>query len=78
MLVPCGAIRMVVKMPKMKTRKSAAKRFRVTGSGKVAYKKMGLRHILTKKSSKRKMNLRHSGILTDVEAERVKSMLPYA
>ena len=47
-------------MPKMKTRKSAAKRFRVTGTGKVAYKKMGLRHILTKKSSKRKMNLRHA------------------
>ncbi|MDD4763013.1 MAG: 50S ribosomal protein L35, partial [Sphaerochaetaceae bacterium] len=34
-------------MPKMKTRKSAAKRFKVTGSGKVRYKKMGLRHILT-------------------------------
>ena len=47
-------------MPKMKTRKSASKRYRVTGSGKVAYKKMGLRHILTKKSSKRKMNLRES------------------
>ncbi len=66
------------KMPKMKTRKSAAKRYRVTGSGKVAYKKMGLRHILTKKSSKRKMNLRHAGILKDVEAKRAKSMLPYA
>ena len=72
-------------MPKMKTRKSAAKRYRVTGSGKVAYKKMGLRHIqmglrhiLTKKSSKRKMNLRHAGILKDVEAKRAKSMLPYA
>lgn len=77
-MFPCGAKRMVVKMPKMKTRKSASKRFRVTGSGKVAYKKMGLRHILTKKSSKRKMNLRHSGILKDVEAKRVKSMLPYA
>ena len=66
------------KMPKMKTRKSASKRYRVTGSGKVAYKKMGLRHILTKKSSKRKMNLRHKGILSDVEAKRAKSMLPYA
>ena len=64
-------------MPKMKTRKSAAKRYRVTGSGKVAYKKMGLRHI-PKKSSKRKMNLRHAGILKDVEAKRAKSMLPYA
>ena len=66
------------KMPKMKTRKSASKRYKVTGSGKVAYKKMGLRHILTKKSSKRKMHLRHSGILSEVEQKRAKSMLPYA
>ena len=65
-------------MPKMKTRKSASKRYRVTGSGKVAYKKMGLRHILTKKSSKRKMNLREKGIISKVEAKRAKSMLPYA
>ena len=66
------------KMPKMKTRKSASKRYKVTGSGKVAYKKMGLRHILTKKSSKRKMHLRHGGILSAVEEKRAKSMLPYA
>ena len=65
-------------MPKMKTRKSAAKRYKVTGSGKVAYKKMGLRHIRTKKSSKRKMNLRHAGILSDVEAKKAKSLLTYA
>ena len=65
-------------MPKMKTRKAAAKRFRVTGSGKVLYKKMGLRHILTKKNSKRKMDLRHAGVLADCEEKRVKTMLPYA
>lgn len=65
-------------MPKMKTRKAAAKRYKVTGTGKVAIKKQGLRHILTKKSSKRKMNLRHQGILSDVEAKRAKEMLPYA
>ncbi len=65
-------------MPKMKTRKSASKRYKVTGSGKVVYKKMGLRHILTKKSSKRKMHLRHSGVLSAVEQRRAKSMLPYA
>ena len=65
-------------MPKMKTRKAAAKRYKVTGSGKIAFKKQGLRHILTKKSSKRKMNLRHQGILSDVEAKRAKEMLPYA
>ncbi|MFA6688398.1 MAG: 50S ribosomal protein L35 [Sphaerochaetaceae bacterium] len=65
-------------MPKMKTRKSAAKRYRVTGTGKVRYKKQGLRHILTKKSSKRKRNLRASGILHDSEAKKVKVLLPYA
>ncbi len=65
-------------MPKMKTRKSAAKRYRVTGTGKVRYKKQGLRHILTKKSSKRKGNLRSSGILSDCEAKIAKVMLPYA
>lgn len=64
-------------MPKMKTRKSAAKRYTVTGSGKVRYKKQGLRHILTKKSAKRKRNLRHSGILSDVEVKKVKTLLPY-
>ena len=51
---------------------------KVTGTGKVRYKKQGLRHILTKKSSKRKGNLRASGILEDMEAKRAKSMLPYA
>lgn len=65
-------------MPKMKTRKAAAKRYKVTGSGKVVIKKQGLRHILTKKSSKRKMNLRHPGVLSDIEAKRAKEMLPYA
>ncbi len=65
-------------MPKMKTRKAAAKRYRVTGTGKVRYKKQGLRHILTKKSSKRKGNLRATGILHESEAKKVKVLLPYA
>ena len=64
-------------MPKMKTRKSAAKRYSVTGSGKVRYKKQGLRHILTKKNAKRKRNLRHMGILSDAEVKKVKVLLPY-
>ena len=41
-------------MPKMKTKKSAAKRFKVTGSGKVTYNQSGNRHLSTKKNSKRK------------------------
>jgi large subunit ribosomal protein L35 len=63
-------------MPKMKTRKSAAKRYTITGTGKVRYKKQGLRHILTKKSSKRKRNLRKSGILSKAETQRVKRLIP--
>ncbi len=65
-------------MPKMKTRKAAAKRYKVTGSGKIRYKKQGLRHILTKKSSKRKRQLRATGVLHDSEAARVRVLLPYA
>ena len=64
-------------MSKMKTRKSAAKRFRVTGSGKIKYKKQGLRHILTKKSRKTKRNLRKPGVLSDPETKKAKRLLPY-
>jgi len=65
-------------MPKMKTKKSAAKRYSFTGTGKVKYKKQNLRHILTKKSSKRKRNLRKSGILSSDNAGNIKKhLLPY-
>jgi large subunit ribosomal protein L35 len=65
-------------MPKMKTKKSAAKRYSFTGNGKVKYKKQNLRHILTKKSSKRKRNLRKSGILSSDNAGSIKKqLLPY-
>jgi len=65
-------------MPKMKTRKSAAKRYKVTANGKIKYKRQGLRHLLTKKGSKRKRKLRTLGILSKVETKRVKKLLPYA
>lgn len=65
-------------MPKMKSKSAAAKRFKITGSGKVRYKKMNLRHILTKKAQKRKRNLRKSGILSESEARNVrKQLMPY-
>lgn len=64
-------------MPKMKTHKSAAKRYKITAGGKIKYKKQGLRHILTKKTTKRKRNLRHPGVLSAVEARRAKTLLPY-
>ena len=64
-------------MPKMKTRRAAAKRYKLTGTGKVRYKKQNLRHILTKKSSKRKRRLRQPAILSSVETDRAKKLLPY-
>jgi len=65
-------------MPKMKTRKSANKRFKITASGKLKYKSQGTRHILTKKSPKRKRRLRHRVVLSTTETPRLKRMLPYA
>jgi len=65
-------------MIKMKTKKSASKRFSFTGTGKVKYKKQNLRHILTKKSTKRKRKLRQTGILSSDNVPVVrKKMLPY-
>ena len=64
-------------MPKMKTRRAAAKRYSYTGGGKVKYKKQGLRHIPTKKSTKRKRKLRKTGILSDAEAKRARVLMPY-
>lgn len=65
-------------MPKMKTRRAAAKRYKVTAGGKVKFKQQGLRHILSKKSTKRKRHLRKTGILSEAETARVKVLLPYA
>jgi large subunit ribosomal protein L35 len=65
-------------MPKMKTRKSAAKRYRVTANGKVVHSAPGLRHILTKKSRKRKRQLGAKHTLDTVEVGRVRRLLPYA
>ena len=62
-------------MPKMKTKKAAAKRFSFTGTGKVKYKKMNLRHILTKKYAKRKRHLRASGIVNEADAAKIRKQL---
>lgn len=58
-------------MSKMKTHRGAAKRFKVTKSGKVKYRRGFRSHILTKKSSKRKRQLRGPGYLADGDARRV-------
>ena len=66
-------------MPKMKSKSAAAKRFKFTGGGKVKYKQMNLRHILTKKAQKRKRQLRKTGILSTADAAKVrKQLLPYS
>ena len=56
-------------MPKMKTKRAAAKRFKVTGTGKIKRFKAYKRHILTKKSTKRKRDLRQSTILDETNVE---------
>ena len=63
-------------MPKLKTNRGAAKRFKVTSSGKVKRQKAYHTHILTKKNRKRKRNLRQATLVHGADAKRVKEMLP--
>ncbi|HBY56958.1 MAG TPA: 50S ribosomal protein L35 [Candidatus Atribacteria bacterium] len=65
-------------MPKMKTHRGAAKRFKVNKSGKILRSKAYKSHILTKKTTKRKRNLRKSTIVSDAEVKKIKVLLPYA
>ena len=64
-------------MPKVKTNRAAAKRFKVTGTGKLKRNKAYKRHILTKKSAKRKRNLRHAAMTDSTNAKVMKKILPY-
>lgn len=64
-------------MPKMKTNRGAAKRFKATGSGKIVRNKAFASHILTKKSTKRKRGLRQSGLVDDADIKNIKRILPY-
>lgn len=64
-------------MPKMKTHKGAAKRFRLTGTGKLKRAKAFKSHILTKKTSKRKRNLRKTDYVSVTQEKTIKNMLPY-
>jgi len=65
-------------MPKMKTKKSVSKRFRVTGSGKLKRGKAFRSHILTKKTSKTKRNLRQTGYVSETQEKTMKILMPYA
>ncbi|OKY74407.1 MAG: 50S ribosomal protein L35 [Desulfobulbaceae bacterium DB1] len=64
-------------MPKMKTNRGAAKRFKMSGSGKVIRSKAYTSHILTKKSTKRKRNLRKAGVVDASDVKGIKRILPY-
>jgi large subunit ribosomal protein L35 len=64
-------------MPKLKTRKCAAKRLKMTGTGKFRHNKAGASHILTKKSPKRKRRLHGDGEVSKAESRRIKAALPY-
>jgi len=63
---------------KIKTKKAAAKRYKITKNGKVLINKMGKNHILKKKNAKRKRRLRQPGTLKKCETKRIVKMLPYA
>ena len=64
-------------MPKMKSHRGAAKRFKKTGTGKLKRAKAFKSHILTKKSSKTKRNLRKGGYVSKSEEKVMKKLLPY-
>lgn len=65
-------------MPKLKTRRAAAKRFKRTGSGKFMRRKAFRNHLLDKKKTKRKVRLGQKTVVSDVDAPNVELMLPYS
>lgn len=62
-------------MPKMKTHSGSKKRFRLTASGKIKCKRSGMRHIMTKMSTKRQRTLRKSGLIQKCDSFRIKRLL---
>ncbi len=64
-------------MPKLKTNKGAAKRFKITGTGKVKRRKSGMRHILTSKTKHTKRTLRKPALISKTHEDSIKKMLPY-
>ncbi len=64
-------------MPKIKTNRGAAKRFRKTGTGKIRRNKAFTSHILTKKTTKRKRDLRQSIIVAKADARNISQLVPY-
>ena len=65
-------------MPKLKTNSSAKKRFKITNTGKIKYFHANKSHLLTKKTMRRKRNLRKVSYLGPTNVEAIKSLMPYA
>lgn len=65
-------------MPKIKTHRGAAKRFKLTGTGKLKRSKANKSHLLTGKSAKRTRRLRNGALVAEKELKHIKSLLPYA
>jgi large subunit ribosomal protein L35 len=65
------------KMPKIKTNRGAAKRFRKSGTGKIRRNKAYTSHILTKKSTKRKRDLRQSTVVAKCDVKNISCLIPY-
>jgi len=63
-------------MPKLKTNRGAAKRFKKTGSGKIKRRRPNSSHILTKKSTKRKRRLRSSALVSKADLKKVRKLIP--
>jgi len=64
-------------MPKMKTKRGVAKRFKLTATGKIKRSHAFTSHILTKKSPKRKRNLRQNTVVSKGDYQRIKKLIPY-
>lgn len=64
-------------MPKLKTHSGTAKRFKITGSGKVVRRKAAKRHLLTKKSASKKRGLGKPVLVDPVDVKQIKRLLPY-
>ena len=64
-------------MPKLKTRKCAAKRLKQTGTGKFRHNKAGARHLMSSKNAKRRRRLRQDGAVSHAENRRIQVALPY-
>ncbi len=64
-------------MPKIKTHRGAAKRFKKTGTGRIKRSKAYASHLLGGKSPKRKRNLRKAGLVSEAETSRISRLIPY-